>query len=202
MKVHNLLMLLFAIGLLSCEQTVQPIDLVRFVNHPENGLAKTKTIGALKVELKYKPLDFLIANELRTNQIEEERYQNHYQELEGLQYYNLKLSLPQLPNQNITTYQVKNDEGLQERLYYLSFKMKEDIRLVQGTDTLAPVLYHFERSYDLAPHRTFVLAFDETNPEKTVDKTFVLDAPIFGTGPIKIKIRAEDLNDIPNIKLQ
>ena len=106
-----------------------------------------------------------------------------------------------MPGQDITTYRVNDPGEEQERLYYLSFQMKENIRLLQGQDTLAPVLYHFERSFDLSPHRTFVLAFEAPKSEPSKDRTFILDSPILGTGPLKLKITAKDLTNIPDLKL-
>ena len=113
----------------------------------------------------------------------------------------MKISVPKLPGQDITTYRVNDPGEEQQRLYYLSFQMKENIRLIQGQDTLAPVLYHFERSFDLSPHRTFVMAFEEPLSKSPEDRTFILDSPVLGTGPLKLKITAKDLDNIPDIKL-
>ena len=204
MKGYNIILL---IGVLmfcwSCQQSVDPIDLVHYVKATKNGLAKAKEIGDIRVNLLYKPLDFVIANEFRSNQIKQDDYDSRKEELKGLQYYNLQVSVPNHPKLNITNYRVANAEEQQQRLYYLSFYMKNDIRLIQGQDTLAPVLYHFERSYDMAGHRTFVLAFIENQSEdKTpIDRTLVIDSPIMGTGPIKLKIKEEDLKNIPTLKL-
>ena len=202
MKALNFLYTLLAVlVLVSCDQQVLPVDLVRYVNHPDHGLTKRKTLGPLKVELQYKPHSYVIANELRSNQIGQQVYRQRLKELDGLQYYNLKISVPKLPGQDITTYRVNDPGEEQQRLYYLSFQMKENIRLIQGQDTLAPVLYHFERSFDLSPHRTFVMAFEEPLSKSPEDRTFILDSPVLGTGPLKLKITAKDLDNIPDIKL-
>ncbi|MEM8909574.1 MAG: hypothetical protein AAGD05_17130, partial [Bacteroidota bacterium] len=175
--------------LMACSTDVPPSDLVRYVHQKDHGLIKSKTIGDLQFDLQYKPLDYLIAQELRTDELVEQAYADRLEDLKGLQYYNLRMSVPRLPQRNITNYQVYDDEAQQQRLYYLSFGFKEHLRLIQGRDTLRPVLYHFERSYDLAPHHTFVVAFKETDPDHTQDKTFVVDSPVWPTGPVKFRIR-------------
>lgn len=184
----------------SCKKEMQASDFVRYVNNPENGLHKIKQVDDLIVDLQYKPLEYIVSHEFRTNNIEAQAFRQRAEKLQGLQYYNLKLSIDE-KGLNPTTYNIQNDLELQNRLYYLSFGMKQDIRLIQGRDTLSPVLYHFERSYNLSKHRTFVLAFDEKDMEHELDKTFVLDSPDFGTGPVKIKIQKDDLQNTPSLKL-
>ncbi len=203
MKVYKFLplVLLIPIWFLFAKQSVVPSMLVAYVKNPDNNLVKVKDIGNIRFELLYKPVDFIIANEMRTDELKKSAHQKRAGELDGLQYYNLKISMPRSPGMDVTNYNVKNEQAIQNRLYYLSFHMKNDIRMIQGKDTLSPVLFHFERSYNVTPHRTFVMAFDEPDKKKEDDKTFVIDTPIFNTGPVKMKFKKEDLQKIPNLKL-
>ncbi len=200
MKACNLLLLSFFIlfMLSSCEQEVLPADLVRYVNAPKNGLRQIKKVGPLELDLQYKPLAYVIANEFRSNELPQTTFEKRQKELEGLEYYNLKIGVNS-PQKNITTFRVNNQDEQQNRLYYLSYEMKNDLKMVQGRDTIAPVLYHFERTYDVSNHRTFVLAFPKSNEKG--DRTLIMNSPEIGTGPIKIKIKASAINNTPNIKL-
>ena len=204
MKVLKLLVAIVVLNLFhACTgiNEATPIELVRYVNKVENGLNQKKRIGNVEVAVKHKPLSYVISNDLRRNDITKKEYDAKNSQLSGLQYYNLELDIKDTPGVDITNVNVTDREALQERLYYLSFHMKHDIKLVQGQDTLAPVLYHFERSYDVSNHRTFVLAFEENAMNNAVDKTFVLDSPILGTGPVKLTFKEEDLKSVPQIKL-
>ena len=180
---------------------MKPSDLVKYVRQPDNGLLRTKQLNQVKIALQYKPIPFLIANELRRNTIHEEEYEQRYKELEGSQYYNLQISMPGMQGQNLVNYQVNSEEERQQRLYYLSFGLQNDIRLIEGGDTLRPILCHFERSYDMTPHRTFVLAFSQKTEKQFDDKTFILDSPVLGTGPLKLNIKGAALQNIPDLKL-
>lgn len=185
-----------------CKSDMLPADLVQWVRNSENGLRKTKEVGDLKVEVLYKPYAYQLANNFRSNDINADQYFEKLKKLEGLQYFDMKLSVKGDKATDITRYRVANETELQERLYYLSFPMKDDITLVEGTDTLSCALFHFERSYDLADHRTFVLAFESNNNEKVPeDKTFIFDSPYFGTGPLKFRFQKKDIERIPQIKL-
>ena len=203
MKACKTIVLLLT-GLLflqSCQNEVKPVDLVKFVRSTDNGLHKQKAIGSLLVDVQYRPVDYVIANEFRKNDIDPTAYQDRKEELDGLQYYNLKIGFTGNTKMDITKYNIRNDAEQQERLYYLSFHMKHDIRMIQGQDTLAPVLYHFERSFDLSNHRTFVVAFEEPDQEHNNDKTLLLDTPILATGPLKIKFKKDHIKKIPNLKI-
>ena len=200
MKAYNLLFLslLFLACFSSCEQEMLPGELVRYVTAPENGLRQIKNVGAFELDLQYKPMAYVIANEFRSNELEESKYAKRQKELEGLEYYNLKIKVNK-EGENITTFQVHNQDQQQNRLYYLSYELKNDLRMVQGRDTVAPALYHFERTYDVSSHRTFVLAFPKS--EEKGDRTLIVNSQEIGTGPIKIKIKEHAINNTPSIKL-
>lgn len=198
-KLLSLFFLFFLLG--SCgKETLLPSDYIVWVNNEDNGLVKKKTIVPLEVEALYKPLDYIIANEQRTNAIDKVAYEARKKALEGLQYYTIKLGITG-GKLDVTNYEVSDNGQQQERLNYLSFAMQKDIKLVEGMDTLPCVLYHFERSYDIAAYRTFVLAFEKKETNKTTDKTLILDLPYFKTGPVKLNYKIADLEAIPNLKL-
>ncbi|MEL6866460.1 MAG: hypothetical protein AAFP19_18690 [Bacteroidota bacterium] len=200
MKAFKALLLLGLLFSFGCQSSLSPSEYVKWVSDSENGLRRVKQIGSVKMELQYKPIPYVIANELRSNHIDRTAFEERYTALEGGQYFTMKISIDE-PGQDITKYGIRDMNEQQERLYYLSYAMQNDIHLLQGSDTLACKLYHFERSYDLTPHRTFVLAFDEKESPDLNDKTFIWDTPLFGTGPIKVKFRSESLEEIPNMKI-
>lgn len=199
--MHFILLALFSYLLLgSCGNSqLAPADYVAWVNDASNGLYKEKQVQPLTISAVYKPIPYIIANEKRSNQIDPIEYQQRKEELAGMQYVTLKLGIIG-EQKDITNYEVQTDADLQERLSYLSFAMQKDIQLIDGQDTLACALYHFERSYDLTPQRTFVLGFEKKSTPAT-DKTLVLDLPYFNTGPIKLAFKADDLQAIPELKL-
>lgn len=201
MKVCKYLCFLLILFSVACQKEYLATDLVQHIKLPENGLLKKKQFGEIVVEAQYKPLSYIIANEIQSNQIDKKVFDKRYEELKGLQYLNLKITTSSTNEHNITNYNVFSDAAQQDRLYYLSYRMKEDIVLIEGEREIPCALYHFERSYDIAKHRTFVLAFERTAFTETEDKTLVLDTPVLNTGPIKIKFKAEDINNIPPLKL-
>lgn len=192
MRVINYFILLMGLVLFqSCEKELPPTELMQFVNSEEHGLLRKKVVSPVSMEVLYKPIDYIIAQEFRRKPLNEAAYEQRKKALEGAQYFNLKLTIDNFAQRQHTDKQF---------LYYLSYQMKNDIRLIEGQDTLAPILYHFERSYDIAAHRTFVLAFEASEKETVQDKTFILDSEPLNTGPMKISFLASDLTNTPTIK--
>ena len=176
------LSIILIIGLTNCQKELPPFEYVQWVKNPNNGIRKIKQIGNVTIDLQFKPIAFIIANENRSNKLRTSFFDKRKQELEGLQYYNLNIKIK---GGDVTKYLVADKRAYEKRINYLSFGMKEDIVLIDGIDTLNCKLYHFERSFDLEEGRTFVLAFDQKESE---EKTFIINTEILGTGPVKIKI--------------
>lgn len=195
----NLILLLCLFVLSSCSNGMKPSEYVKWIKDSKHGLHKSKQVQNIIVEAQYKPVPYIIANEMRTNEIQSNVFREREKELEGLQYFDIKLSINH-PSYDVTNYEVYNEKDKDDRINYLSFGLKNDIYLLQGQDTMRCRLFHFERSYDVTPHRTFVLAFDNTN-QKNEDKIVVINTPIFNVGPIKLKFKKEDFNNLPSIKL-
>lgn len=189
-------------SLTSCgNEVLLPSDYIVWVEDPTNGLNKKKQVPPLEVTALYKPAEYIIANEERTNILSESVYQERSNKLLGMHYLTLKLGIEE-EGKSVVDYQIETAQEKEERYNYLSFAMQRDIKLVEGTDTLPCKLYHFERSYDLVSYRTFVLGFEKRKENEDKDKTLILDLAYFNTGPIKLNYKATDINSVPNIKLQ
>ncbi len=184
---------------LACRSDYLPSEIIQYSNDPENGLRIVKQIGDLEFDLLYQTPAYIIANDERSNEISTATFNDHLEELQDLQYLRLKIGVKNGQG-NITTYQVANPEAQQNRLYYLSYRFKDDLTLIQGQDTLRASFCHFERNYDLAPHRSFVLGFPQT--DDLADRQLLINSSELGTGPMKFKITQKAIDRIPGIKLQ
>jgi hypothetical protein len=170
------------------------------VSNEDNGLIKTKMIGEVSLKVQYKPIPYVIANELRTNDIKNTTYQARTKELEGMQYYNLTLDINDA--RNILNYKVSNMAHQQDRIQYLSFGMQQDIYLEEDGKELPCKLFHFERTYNIAKERTFLLAFEQAPNTRFKEKTLVINSSMLGPGPIKIKFLAKDLTQLPMMEIK
>ena len=196
-----LFFMVIGLMIMSCNRpSLSPSDYVKYVSDEANGLVKTKNIGEVNIKVQYKPVSYIIANEMRTNDISKADFEKRKKELEAMQYYNLTLDIADA--RNILNYNVSNQSHQQERIHYLSFGMQQDIRLMENGKELPCVLYHFERTYDISKERTFLIAFNQDESTKDATKTFILDSSVLGIGTIKIQFDGKNIQQLPKMKLQ
>ena len=98
-------------------------------------------------------------------------------------------------------YDLHSRKEYEDRVNYFAFGMQNDIRLVQGGDTLPCQLFHFERVYDVAPYATFLLAFP-LGKDYSSDKTLVLFDHGFNKGILKFFFDGRDIKNVPQVETQ
>lgn len=183
-----------ALFVLGCQSHMSSDDYLGWVESYENGLHKRQQVGDFLIDIQYKPI---VYNILRSNNPEEiEALKTHSVEQESALEFTLSLGLSQ-KGIDLLDFLSSNQRERQELIYYFSYQMSEDVYLeIDGQKTPCG-LWHFERSFDLKNHRTFVMAFDRS--QNTLSEiTLVIDSPLFGPVPIKTKI---DLEDIPEYRI-
>jgi hypothetical protein len=194
-----LLILIGSCVLLSCSKeptAMEASNFIRWVENEQNGLLNQRSLGDFKFSLQYKPLEYVVLTENRTNKLKESELETRKEELENLQYYNFKIS--SLRGTEMLSTNIRSEEEYNARLYYFSALAQQDISLIDGSDTLPCLLYHFERNYGLGPYNNLVLAFRNTG--KINNKTFVYNDQVLGTGPVKFSIKASDIHQTPTLK--
>jgi hypothetical protein len=200
-RLTALLFMIVSLMMMSCNNSsLSPSEYVKYVADEANGLVKTKNIGEVNIKVQYKPISYLIANEMRTNDISKADFDERKKELESMQYYNLTLDIADA--RNILNYNVSSQSHQQERIHYLSFGIQQDIRLMENGKELPCILYHFERTYDISKERTFLIAFNQDESTKDATKTFILDSAVLGIGTIKIQFDGKNIQELPKMKLK
>ncbi len=169
-----------------------------WVNDPTNGLKVAKELNDYKFELFYKPVEFVAIKEQRKTDIDTALYHQRITELNGLQYYTLRIET--LIGQEMMRTGIGSEQDYSNRLQYFSDLAQYDMRLIDGSDTLSCVLFHFERNYGVAPYNNIVLGFPKTEGN-TNSKTFIFDEQVLGVGRVNLKIANTDINNIPKVIL-
>lgn len=191
-------LLFLVLRITSCgKEEMKPSDLIRWVENPENGLVQRQDLNHYFFEAKYKPLDYVVSMEGRTDDLNESDYQTLRNDLEGLQYVDLNIG-PLSYSGNALSGGIQNEEEYFERLDYFVTYGNQDIFMVQGSDTLLPRLYHFERNYGLAPKNTLLLGFDAGEDKK--DRELYIDDQILGVGRVKFLFTNQNIQSTPTLK--
>lgn len=144
----------------------------------------------------YRPVDYLALADMANEPFDEQRFKKKKEQYEGLQYFTFKISA-EGQNTELLKVNLKSKDDYYKRIEYFSFKMQNDLKLIENSDTLDCVLFHFERVYNIAPYALFTVAFPEGNTN--TDKTIFYDDNILGVGRIFLKVKAENINAIPEL---
>jgi hypothetical protein len=178
-------------------ETLKPSELIHWVNDSRNGLIQKQMINNFDFEVLYKPTDYVIALEGRTDQLTEEAYTELKSSVGDMQYLDLKIRSA-ADNTDALSGAIESQDDYYVRLDYFVTYAYQDIRLVQGRDTLSPLIYHFERTYGLTPYNTILLGFEKT--ESPGDRTLIIDDQILGIGRVKFVFDEEKINETPTLK--
>lgn len=171
----------------ACQNVDSPVSLqaeeyVKWMNDPKNGFIQKKEVNGLVYSVQKRTADYQYAIKNSTD----------YQDTAGLDQYVLRIeALKTIPS--LIEYGLESDVELRERISYLSFGFKEDIKLKNDAGEVNCGVYQFIRNYNTAPFLEFVFAFPVEPKE---DYTLVITDKIFNNGPLKFKFN----NHQPRLK--
>lgn len=183
-------------------QEVSIPEYFRWVENKENGLIKRKEIGNYFFELQYKPTEYVTLQMLQDEKFDSLTFKKESENNSDMLYFTLRIGSIEGNDSPISSNMQESGEFF-KRVEYLSFEIQKDFKLVEGRDTLSCLLNHFERTYELTPYNTFVLAFanpvEGGVPEK--DLKFIYNDNVFGSGTVNFIIKSETINNVPKIKI-
>lgn len=183
----------------ACKSTLDRKDYIKWVDDQAHGLNQLKQVDEFTFELKYTPLEYVIAQRYPQSCQDKKLYTQKLNEIKGLQYY--ELSIDSKKGDLIEAYAASQEE-INQRLYYFSFGFQNDITLQEGKKEQPCVLFHFVRSYDLKNQRKFLLGFQMSDSLSMSDKTIGIDSDYLALGKINITIKSDDLKKLPELLIQ
>jgi hypothetical protein len=178
-----------------------PLEYVVWVENPDNGLKVERSWDHYKLTLQYEPLEYVTLKDIGKLEVTAAEFNKKKKEFGNYQYYLLTIK-DTLGNEELLKSDLNDKNEYYSRVEYFSFEMQKDLLLAEGTDTLNCLLHHFERIYGIAPYATFILAFEKTKHSDESNKTLIYSDRALGIGIAKIKIREENLENIPELVLK
>ncbi|MDR1678409.1 MAG: hypothetical protein LBR81_01365 [Prevotellaceae bacterium] len=173
---------------------LSPVDYAAWIQNEEAGLKLRSQHGAYKYELQYQPPAYLVVVQERTEQIEEKLLREEINKRGDLQYFSFKMST--IDGKGILS---NKDIAIDNRDSYLLSGLQQDIKLVEGTDTLNCVMLHFESSNNLIPYDNCVLAFEKSK-HRSEDLIFLYNTHKYDQAWVRIIIERKNINRIPKLK--
>ncbi|BDD05647.1 hypothetical protein [Aureibacter tunicatorum] len=173
--IRNGLFILLLIGICSCNRgKLSQEDLSNWEKDFDNGMVRTKSAGAFEFELRYLP---------------SESY-DHLDSAKRTAHFNLRIA--RKDGVDLLKGMASSRADLQKLVYYFSYGMESDLSLEAENKEYPCRVYHFERSFDLKPYRTFTLAFED-NISLDSDLVVELHSSVLGTGPVKFRFDRKEL---------
>jgi hypothetical protein len=183
------------------QKRLLPADYIRWVNDTVNGLVKDTVVGDYRFTLMYRPAEMMLLKDTQSKTLRKADIKAMKKDYAGVLYFVLHITplknavipglLPALQRKSIFDSEVN----------YFSFGMQQDVKLVERNDTLPCLSFTYERTFEYAPYYSFLLVFEDKN-NKNIDKTFVYNDKLLGTGIVRLRFSGEKFQKIPKIKIK
>ena len=198
MRIYISLLLLCTVFFGACKNltVLKPLDYIKWVENPENGLTKVHASVMVDFNLTYVPNEYLALRACSLNVVDT-CYLDYLEDLSATNHFKLEISSrdgsdPMLLN-------LAEKSAYYQRMEYYNSWLRNDVNCMSGTDTLAFSFLHTERYYGISNKITILLAFDKPQTNKVL--SMVYDDKIFGEGRIKFQYSIDTFNKIPQVKI-
>lgn len=196
----SVLLFLIAIIAWSCgtKNGISVNEYVSWFGKKDCPVKKTIEVEGYQYELRYLTADCMALKDLSKEELSKRKLKEELKAREGLFYFLLRVTPVEEKKQKFVEEESKS-------ISWLSFKSKEDIKVIQGADTLSCVMDLFEPSLGIMPYQSFNIGIlkpenkKEENPDTDITLTF-MDRVNSGK-QIVFTIKASDFKQIPTYKL-
>lgn len=157
-----------------------------------------KDMGEIKFKLQYLPTDLLVLQRgHKANRLSVKALDSLRAAYDTLQFYTLTIENGRGHTEPIGDQ--KDFQNYGQAIDYFSFHAQRDFSILQNGDTLPCILYHFERSYSLAPKNVISLAFKSKGKG---DRVLMYNDRVFGLGQLNLGITQKDIDDFPKLEIE
>lgn len=195
---YNIILLL-PILLAACSHGVSPAEYIHYISDAKNGLVVHQKINGIGYALQYQPTNYLVFMEMRSFDVPKDTFKLQYNRFKGLEHYNFHIDRNDLDNLVNRNGKASKKQPASERLSYLDFGIKKDIKLIEGKDTLQCSICECESDGGINPYYSFMLGFP--NKDYSGDREFYYDGKKIGAGEVKLTVTESSIKNIPELKL-
>ena len=141
----------------------------------------------------FTPLKYIAIKELSRDDLDIDKVQLIEKELDGLQYYTIK----------IKDLRGTADENYGNAMYnYFANKAQQNIVLKVNSDTIPCSLYHFENTAGITDYFLLNVAFKSSDEEKSADRILIFDGIDQGLGKAEFEFESNVFNELSKLKIK
>lgn len=175
-----------------------PLDFIKWVKNPKHGLVKKIDENMIGYEIQYKPKEYMVCLQERALNISDTLLKRKVQDYAGMEFFDLKIIVPK-SNEDLLMYNLGRSENIDSRIKYFAFEFQKDIRMVYKGDTMPCSLFHYERSYGIAPFSNFLLGFDIKMFSKNEDVKILVKDKVLAKKNMEFVFNESTMNHIPEL---
>jgi hypothetical protein len=190
------LFLLFFSGCVT--QPVSRQDLINYISDRSKGLIKSSHHENLDIQLSFKPHDLIVAQEIEGMSYMSNQIDSIKKNVIKFDYFNLSLSKD---DHDIISY-YGDSFDLDKVMQYLSSGIKDDIKLINGSDTVQVLDVMYMGGFVRKKSTDVLLVFESSLIEKNRSFEIFFNDNFFGTGLSQFDFDIEALKRIPPLKLK
>lgn len=190
-------MLIILSGCQSTSEQLAPSSYLTWVEGVDNGWLESKELGDFEFEVFLHPQEYQLLKENSQSVLAQAEWDSLTSRSQAYQHATLRIrstdgKTPVLRNG------VNSQHEYEARIAYLAFAIQQDLSITQNGETLPCRLFHFERSFDLAPFITCTMAFPAFEQKGTVQ--FQFNDQHFGNGPVRLAFSQDRFLSTPTVK--
>ncbi|MFN5442757.1 MAG: hypothetical protein ACK48V_00855 [Crocinitomicaceae bacterium] len=178
-------------------KSLLPIDYIKYFENPKNGLNITTIEGLNEYQLQFKTAEYMIAKSEEKLELSKKFVEKEKKEFGDVTYFTLKIKTNS-GEQDILKEGVKNSDEFGGRVAYFSFFMQQDLLMVKDKDTIPCSVFHFERTYGIAPYCTLLLGFENKGKKNNSLQILYLDR-LFSNKILSFNMLEESFKKIPRL---
>jgi hypothetical protein len=198
------IVIFFIVNLYGCggKYNLDKKDYLAWIESEESGLTKHHLEKNLDFTAIYCTKDYLIAKEMKVEDVKEENFKRREKDFEGFEYFKVRIKRTD-SNQEVLMHGLSDENQYLERVNYMSYGFDENLCLVRNNfkDTIYPALYHFERTYGVVPYADLIVSFKSDSSLKDTNYKLVINDNVFGNGLIVYDFDKRKLNEAVKLKL-
>ncbi len=198
-QFFKILIVLSCINLItSCQKSaVNEVELLAYARNSENGLYHHRVIQSVDVGVQYRPIDVIIAQELKSNPQLNSKVDSLRKSLQDKLYFTISLSKD---GQEIENKYLFDHAVYTKVLQYLSFDMAENLQLSIDQNTLKPITYLYSRMFGSTGHSTVMVVFDINGLHKPDRFRLIFKDDQLGLGTQEYHFERTALENIPKLQ--
>ena len=181
-----------ALFFFGCKEKMTPEGLIQFIHSEASGMRHEYVVNDEKLVIQYLPSIYWKAAQMLGKNLES-------QATDSFAMFRVYFS-NQNESQSLSRHTSVNKGDYLDRLQYLDGDARYDFLFKQGSDTILPVLYHYERTYDLVPFDCINISFPYT-VNKDAEFQLEYHDNMFSFGIIKWPVTSKELRKINSIEL-